>query len=175
MPILTIGLSDLKRLCAIDAADVSEDAALNGLLSAEQPVHEYALDPALLTASAGDAGLRATLTLGVAEAMAGSFLQVQARALGVTDDIHIGPLTIKSSAVSPVELGRSLAAQGTARLAPFARASKSVAASALGTVAGDDGTHGTLLATQPTTGSIFDVSPFDHSPFDVYENEGGRL
>jgi hypothetical protein len=172
MPTLTILLSDLKRLCAIDAGDTSEDAALTALLLAEQPVHEYALDPALLAASAGDSGLRATLTLGVAEAMAGSFLQVQARALGVTDDIHIGPLTIKSSAVSPVELGRSLAAQGTARLAPFARASKSVAASALGTAPGDDGTHGATLSLQATTGSIFDPSPFDDG---AWESEGGRL
>jgi len=77
MSVLTIAIGDIKRLCSIPSSDTSQDTPLTALLSAEQLVHEYALDPGILAlavaAGAGDGGL-ATLTLGVTELLAGSFL-----------------------------------------------------------------------------------------------------
>ena len=53
-------------------ADTSPDADLDALLAAQQPVWNMALDPAVLTrVRVRHPGLRATLTLGVAESLAG--------------------------------------------------------------------------------------------------------
>ncbi len=169
-PILLLPLTraDLKRLCAVDPADTSEDAALDDLRTAQQPVLEYALDPAILgaaTAPAGDAGLRATLVLGVAESLAGEWLRGQARAPGAADDFHVGPLSVSASRTDGLaQAGERLAAQGARRLAPFGRAARSVAGDAAGGT--PDGASrapllaGTALAPCPPSGSVFDL-PFD--------------
>ena len=159
MPVLSITHADLKRLCAIASADTSSDSELDALIAAEQPAHEYALDPALLTASAADTGLGATLTLGVAETMAGSFLRQQARATGFTDDFHVGPLEVTASRTDSVtQLGERLSTQGEKRLEPFARAAKRVAYDASGGVP-DGSSKAPLLAQADVTGSVFDL-PF---------------
>ena len=91
MAVLTIAVADVKRLCAIPDMDTSQDTDVAALISAEQVAHEYALDPAVLTAaqatSPANPGLVATLTLGVAEMMAGSYLVQVARSPAFTDDL----------------------------------------------------------------------------------------
>ncbi len=156
MTVLTIALNDLKNLCALDLTDTTPDAVLNAVIAAEQSVYEYALDPAVLTASAGSAGLQATLTLGVSELLAGSFLRRQARTPGATDDFHIGPLDVSASKTDSLpQLAERLAAQGLKRLEPFARAAKAVASDAAG--GSPDGSGKTpLLAAAPAIGSLFD-------------------
>jgi len=182
MSLLPVTHADLKRLCAIEADDTSSDAALDDLLAAQQPVLEYALDPAVLraaTAPAADAGLRATLVLGAAEALAGEWLRRQGRAPGAADDFHLGPLSVTASRTdAPALVGERLAAQGLKRLAPFGRAAKSVAGDAVLSVPGgapDDASRAPLLAqttlTRPARRpSVFDLpfdAPFDDLPFDA--------
>lgn len=160
MLILPLTIADLKPLLAIDAADTSADADLNSLLTAQQAALEYALDPAILAASAGSAGLQATLALGAAEALAGEYLRRQARAPGATDDFHLGPLTVSGSRTdSPAQLGERLVAQGVKRLEPFGRAARSVAADASEGLP-DGSAKAALIQSQaasaPALSSLFD-------------------
>ena len=114
----------LKRLCGVDVGDTSEDADWDALILEGQPVLEYALDPEALAMSAADAGLRATLALGVAEVLAGEWLRRQASEPGAADDFHLGPLTVTASRTEgPAQMGARLAAQGMRRLGPWVRAS----------------------------------------------------
>ena len=106
MTVLTIPLAELRRLAGIDAADASQDAALAALQASEQAAAEYALDPAALASSATDDGLRATLTLGVAETLAGSFLSQQARAPGAADGVKIGDLSVSPASGNGGAAGR---------------------------------------------------------------------
>ncbi len=174
MSLLPLTRADLKRLCAIGAGDTSQDAALDDLLAAQQPVLEYALDPAILRAAASltaDAGLRATLVLGMAESLAGEWLRQQARALGAADDFHLGPLSVSVSRTDgPAQGGERLVAQGVRRLAPFGRASKSVGTDAAESVAGgasDGSARAPLLAqTMLLRAPAFSLpSAFDDDPF----------
>jgi len=181
MSLLPLTSADLKRLCGIDAGDTSQDAALEDLRTAQQPVLEYALDPAVLRAAsspAADAGLRATLVLGLAESLAGEWLRGQARAPGAGDDFHLGPLSVSASRTDgPAQMGERLAAQGVKRLAPFTRAAKSVSRDAIESVAGgtpDGSSRAPLLAQTTLTdgtsgGSVFDL-PFEA----LCDEEAGR-
>ena len=153
MSLLPLTRADLKRLCAIEAGDTSQDAGLDDLLAAQQPVLEYALDPAILRAAASptaDGGLRATLVLGLAESLAGEWLREQARAPGAGDDFHLGPLSVSASRTDgPAQLGERLATQGVRRLAPFGRAPKSVGTDAVASIVGgvpDGSSRAPLLA-----------------------------
>ena len=129
---LTIPISELKRLCAIESADTSQDAALTALLAAEQPVWEWAIDPAALSAASTDTGLLATLTLGITEALAGRYLQQMARTPGMTDDFKIGELSVTASKTNDLNIqGVALIGAGDDRLAPFRRASHTIPALAL--------------------------------------------
>jgi hypothetical protein len=157
MPILPLTIADLKPLLALDAADTTFDADLTVLLTGQQAALEYTLDPAILTASAGSAGLAATLTLGVAETLAGEFLRRQARAPGATDDFHLGPLTVSASRTdNQAQLGERLWAQGVKRLEPFGRAAKRAAYDA--SAGQPDGSSKTPLLIQTDTGSVFDAA-----------------
>jgi len=167
MPILPLAITDLKPLLALAAADTSADADLTLLLAAQQPALEYGLDPAILTASAGSAGLMATLMLGIAEALAGEYLRRQARAPGATDDFHLGPLTVSASRTdNAAQLGERLAVLGLKRLEPFGRAARQVAVDASAGL--PDGSSKTqviiqtdLAASAPATPSLFDAAFFD--------------
>jgi len=160
MTVLTITRDDLKRLCVLDLTDTTPNTDLDAIIAGEQSVCEYALDPAILAASAGSDGLRATLTLGVSEMLAGSYLRRQARAPGATDDFHIGPLDVTASKTDSLpQIAERLAAQGLKRLEPFARAAKAVASDAVGGSPDGSG-KAPLLAAAPAAGSLFD-SPFD--------------
>ena len=171
---LTVALSDLKRLCAIDPADTTQDAGLAALLLAEQPPCEYALDPGILLASASDPGLLATLTLGAAECLAGSYLRQQARAPGVSDDFHVGPLSVSASRTDgPAQAGERLAVLGERRLGPFARATKRVAYDAsLGLP--DGSSKAALLALTSSAPSVFDGCSFDTGSFDDMAGDVAR-
>jgi hypothetical protein len=132
MPTLPLTHADLKRLCAIEDADTSADTDLDALITAQQPVWEYALDPAILTAASTNTGLQATLVLGIAEALAGEWLRRQARAPGSTDDFHVGPLTVTASRTDGLaQIGDRLAALSGAAL-PRASAATCLAARAKG-------------------------------------------
>ena len=158
MSILPLTIAGLKPLCAIGAADTTSDADLTLLLTAQQPVLEYSLDPAILAASVGDAGLQATLVLGASEALAGEFLRRQARAPGATDDFHLGPLTISASRTdSLAQLGERLAAAGLKRLEPFGRAARSIASDASAGL--PDGSAKSTLLMQTETTSFCASSP----------------
>ncbi len=97
MAVLSIAVADIKRLCAISEADTSQDGEISALIAAEQTAHEYALDPAVVLAAQeassvnpllpASPGLVATLTLGVSELMAGSYLVQVARSPAFTDDL----------------------------------------------------------------------------------------
>lgn len=167
MPVtmLTVTTADLKRLCALDAGDTSLDGDIAALIAAEQAALEYGLDPAVLTASLGDAGLAALLSLGAAECLAGSYLEQTARAPGMTDDFRLAGLEMLASRTDGLpQLAARLAARGKERLEPFARAPRQAAADAVGV--GDAGSKVPTLAVTASARSIFD-GPFD-GPF------GGR-
>ena len=122
--VLVIAVADIKRLLSL--TDSSQDAALTALITAEQLAREYALDPSVLAAAVSltvpNAGLKALLTLGIAEQIAGSALSEAGRVPGIADDVQISALHFTTShGASPDKLGAELTAQGTARLAPFSR------------------------------------------------------
>lgn len=163
MPILVLTVADLKPLCGLDIGDTGSDAALSALLLGPQAALEYGLDPGVLAASAGDAGLRATLSLGAAEALAGEYLRRQARVPGATDDFHLGPLTISASRTdSQAQLGERLAAMGQKRLEPFGRAAPRVVYDASAGVPDDSSRSSLVLqaeaaASCQSTRSLFDT------------------
>ena len=165
---LSLTVADVKRLCAVDPADTSQDAAMAALMAAEQPVHEYALDPGILAgavAPGGDAGLKATLTLGVAEVLAGDYLQTVARGLDFEDSFQVGTLRLVTRpAQTPGALGLSLTRQGLARLAPFTRAARAQTGGAAGATPDDWAPVPQLIAASPVAGassgapgSVFDA------------------
>ena len=128
MPILPLTFADLKPLLVLQTTDTEFDADLTSLLTSQQAALEYLLDPAILAVSMTDTGLQALLKLGIAEALAGEFLRRQARALGATDDFHLGPLTVSASRTdNQAQLGERLSALGLKRLEPFGRAARRVA------------------------------------------------
>lgn len=128
MSILTIALSDLRRLCGLDAGDTSQDTDLAAVRDAEQAALEYVIDPDTL---ADTGSVRAVLVLGVGEQIAGSYLQRLARAPLPLGPLSVGPL--KLSAPTSAEwraLGLDLVTAGTLRLAPFTRSGVAAATAA---------------------------------------------
>ena len=154
--VLSIAVADLKRLLGIAAGDTSQDTALGAVLSAEQAVWEYGLDPAVLAASVGDVGLGAVLALGVAERLAGTYLEQIARSPGYTDDFVIGGLHVTASRTDNVgQLGTRLSAQGAKRLEPFVRGGRRVVLDAVGDVP-DGSTKVVGASSGPVGASVFD-------------------
>ena len=159
MTVLVIGLADLKRLCSLDPGDTSQDGALAALQTAEQAVHEWALDPGILALAAGlggDPGARATLTLGVAEVMAGDYLQTVARAGTIAGFRVAGFQVVIPPGQTSGLLGSALTKQGLARLAPFTRAARSVAGAAAGLLPDDFAPIPQLIASSTPEASVFD-------------------
>lgn len=168
MPILPLAIMDLKPLLAIAAEDTYADADLTLLLAAQQPALEYGLDPAILAASAGSAGLMATLVLGMAEALAGEYLRRQARAPGATDDFHLGSLTVSASRTdSAAQLGERLTAHGLKRLEPFGRAARQVAMDAAAGLPDGSSKAPLLLQADPAALSAATPSLFDDAFFET--------
>ena len=159
MPILPITSADLKPLLALQITDTAFDAALAELLTTAQAAIEYMLDPAVLAASAGNAGLGALLKLGVAEMLAGEFLRRQARALGATDDFHIGPLTVSASKTdNQAQLGERLVLLGLKRLEPFGRAGRRAAFDASAGLV-DGSSKAPLLLQTESSSSVCALTP----------------
>ena len=128
---LPVTLAGVKLLCGI--GDTSQDAGITALIALQQPALEYALDPAVLANAASDAGLLATLTLGVTEALAGSYLATLGRPQLMDQLFKIATLEITTRPVNDLaKLGAALAAQGVARLTPFSRSARSLARTAVG-------------------------------------------
>ena len=124
-PSLTITTAQVKRLCQIGSGDTSQDADIGALIGAEQAAWEYTLDPAVLTAAGTDTRLGALLALGLAERMAGSYLEQKLRLPGYTDDFHIGGLDVSASKTdSLAQLAVRLAEAGKSRLEPYGWASR---------------------------------------------------
>ena len=156
--VLSIAVADLKRLVGIAAGDTSQDAALGAVLAAEQAVWEYGMDPAVLAAAAGDAGLGAVLALGVAERLAGTYLEQLARSPGYTDDFVVGGLHVTASRTDNLaQVAARLSAQGAKRLEPFGRGGRRVVLDAVGDVP-DGSTKVVGASSGPVTGSVFDRS-----------------
>jgi len=158
MPILPITSADLKPLLALQSTDTAFDAELGVLLTTMQAAIEYTLDPAVLAASAGDAGLGALLKLGVSETLAGEFLRRQARAPGATDDFHLGPLTVSASRTdNQAQLGERLVLLGMKRLEPFSRAGRRTVFDA--SAGQPDGSSKAPLLLQTDTGLVCAWTP----------------
>lgn len=168
MLILPLAITDLKPLLALAASNTMADADLTLLLAAQQPALEYGLDPAILAASAGNAGLQSTLMLGVAEALAGEYLRRQARAPGATDDFHLGPLTISASRTDNMaQLGERLVSLGMRHLEPFGRAARRVALDASGGVPDGSAKSPLLIQSDLSASNLATPSLFDGAFFDL--------
>ena len=161
--VLSIAVADLKRLLNIPDGDTSQDTALGATLSAEQAVWEYDMDPAVLAAAVVQDGLRAVLSLGVAERLAGTYLEQLARSPGYTDDFVVGGLHVTASRTDNVgQLGARLSAQGAKRLEPFVRGGRRVVLDAVGDVP-DGSTKAVGVSSGPVGPSVFDRPAFDAS------------
>ena len=176
MPLLTITLAEIKRQCAIDGGDTSQDAAISALMAAEQGAHEYALDPGILAlavaAGAGD-GLLATLTLGVGEVLAGGYLQTAARA-GSLVGFRVSSLAFTiAPGQTPGQLGSGLTKQGLARLAPFTRSARSRTGAAAGATPDDWAPIPQLIAAQLTASGASPSSVFDIAFADMGDQPWG--
>ena len=124
-PSLAITTAQVKRLCQISADDTSQDGDIGALIGAEQSAWEFTIDPAVLAAAGADARLGALLSLGLAERMAGSYLEQKLRLPGYTDDFHIGGLDVSASKTdSLAQLAVRLADAGRSRLEPYLWASR---------------------------------------------------
>ena len=144
---LPVTLAGVKLLCGI--GDTSQDAGITALIALQQGALEYALDPAILANTANDAGLLATLVLGVTETLAGGWLCAQGRQIVAaaltaaasatqetfrlsTLEISTRPLPADLAKADLVKLGAALVTQGVARLSPFTRSARSLARTAAG-------------------------------------------
>ena len=137
---LPVTLAGVKLLCGI--GDTSQDAAITALISLQQGALEYALDPVILANTATDAGLLATLTLGVTEALAGAYVASAARDPLLPPVQQLFRLSTLEISTKPLldstKVGAALAASGLARLAPFSRSARALARAAAGSDAAMD-------------------------------------
>ena len=170
MALLTISTASVRRLVGLDVGDTSQDTAIAAAITAEQLVHEYALDPGILAlavaAGAGD-GLLATLTLGVGEVLAGDYLQTPARQ-GTLSGLKIAGITLGFPPLqTPGQLGSALTKQGLARLAPFTRAARSRTGAAAGPTPDDWAPIPQLIASQLLGSPAPPSSVFDGAFADI--------
>ena len=114
---ITITKADVKRKLMIATADTSYDSAIDTLIAELQPAAEYSIDPSYL-ADTGNAGLQATLKLGVLEVICGEFLEQLLREVGASEQFSIAGMTLGERK----ESGSALMRQGTERLAPYMKA-----------------------------------------------------
>ncbi len=170
LSVLPVTLSGVKLLCGI--SDGSQDTAVSALIALEQPALEYALDPAILTNSALDAGLLATLVLGVSEVLAGGYIATQGRNPASPPQqtaFHLSSLAVSTKPlVLPTVTGPALTATGLSRLTPFTRSARALARAAAGSDALLDDLSPVPLAlgsgmgqvgAQPLTGSALGPPP----------------
>ena len=113
---ISITKADVKRRLMIATADTSYDSAIDSLIAEMQPAIEYRIDPSYL-AYTGDAGLQATLKLGILEVVCGEFLEQTRRETGSCEEFTIAGLTVGARQ----ERGTALMQQGYDRLTPYWR------------------------------------------------------
>jgi hypothetical protein len=113
---ISVTRADVKRKLMIATADTSYDSAIDSLISEMQPAIEYRVDPSYL-ADTENAGLQATLKLGMLEIICGEFLEQTRRETGACEEFTIAGLTVGARQ----ERGTALTQQGYDRLTPYAR------------------------------------------------------
>ncbi|MDO8684907.1 MAG: hypothetical protein Q7N50_15695 [Armatimonadota bacterium] len=113
---ITIVKADVKRKLMIPSSDTSYDTSIDSLISETQPALEYGIEPSYL-ADTGNAGLQATLKLGILEVISGEFLEQLFREAGSTEEFSIAGLTFGERN----QRGADLIQQGSERLAPYAK------------------------------------------------------
>lgn len=120
---ISISVADVKRKAMIETGDTSFDSAIAGLISEMQPAIEHAIAPRYLH-DTSDAGLQATLRLGMLETITGEFIQQMRRRAGAAEEFSIAGVSMGPSAVD----GTELIERGQKRLAPYLRAALPMAA-----------------------------------------------
>ena len=115
---ITITKADVKRKCMIPTSDTSYDTSIDSLIAETQPAIEYGIVSSYL-ADTGNAGLQATLKLGILELMSGEFLEQMCRETGASEQFSIAGLTVGERK----ERGMSLMQQGAERLVPYLKSS----------------------------------------------------
>jgi hypothetical protein len=113
---LTIAKADVKRRLMIATTDTTYDSAIDALISEMQPALEYRIDPSY-AADTANAGLQATLKLGILEVICGEFLEQTRREAGACEEFTIAGLTVGARQ----ERGTTLLQQGYDRLSPYAK------------------------------------------------------
>ncbi len=111
---ITIAVSDVKRKAGIDASLSTYDAAIASLISEMQGPLEYSIADTYLS-DTSNAGLQATLKLGMTEMISGEFIEQLRREVGATEQFTIAGLSVGPSTTSGVDLIQ----QGASRLAPY--------------------------------------------------------
>lgn len=119
---VTITKADVKRRLMIATTDTTYDSAIDALISEMQPALEYRIDPSYL-ADTANAGLQATLKLGMLEIMCGEFLEQTRREAGACEEFTIAGLTVGARQ----EHGTTLLQQGYDRLTPYVKGDAQVA------------------------------------------------
>ena len=117
---ITITKADVKRKCMIPTSDTSYDSSIDSLIAEMQPAIEYGIESAYL-AETGNAGLQATLKLGILELMSGEFLEQMCREAGASEEFSVAGVTVGERK----ERGMALMQQGAERLAPYLKSSSS--------------------------------------------------
>ena len=114
---ISIAASEVKSKAMIASADTTHDVAIALLISEMQPPLEYSVADCYLADS--DAGLQATLKLGMLEIITGEFLEQMRREVGATEEFSVNGLSVGGSAQRGVELIQ----QGATRLSPYLKGS----------------------------------------------------
>lgn len=113
---LSVTSSRVKEKCGITVSDF--DATISNLISEITPVVEFAIRAEHL-ADSGNAGLQATLKLGLTEVICGELLEQIAREPGALESVRIGDLEFSPPPPSVWSTLAGLKRQGWARLRPF--------------------------------------------------------
>lgn len=114
MPI-AISATEVKRKAMIDTTE--HDAAISSLISEMQPPLEYSVDDRY-RADTANAGLQATLKLGMLEIITGEFIEQLRRESGSTEQMSVAGVSVGASTLR----GLDLVQQGATRLAPYLKA-----------------------------------------------------
>ena len=114
---LTITSDEIKRKCMIGISETGFDADIDALIIEMQPAIEFTIDPDFLSDTA-DAGLQASLRLGVLELMAAEFLAQLCRQPGYSEEFSVGGVRVGQFQ----QRGQELQTAGAARLGPFRKA-----------------------------------------------------
>lgn len=111
---ITITTADIKRKAMIDAAETAYDSAIAALIAEVQPAVEHSIEDCHIE-DTSNAGLQATLKLGLLEIVTGEFLEQLRREMGATEEVSIAGVSLGASTVR----GADLVQQGSERLAPY--------------------------------------------------------